>query len=99
MGQRFIPQNLKSTNKKEIGMIVYLGDGAIAATGTEDDAPSDEVGVDGLDERTNIVRQPSPPIFYKNDMGAMTNRRQFRKFYEYELASGRPIGPHVFVRR
>lgn len=78
-------------------MVVYLGDGAFAATGTEDDTPSDEVGADG--ERINIVRQPSPPIFYQNDMGAMTNRRQFQKFYEYELASGRPIGPHVFVRR
>jgi hypothetical protein len=71
-------------------MIVHLSDGAIAAIGTEDDAPSDEVGVDG--ERINIVRQPSPSIFYKNDMGAVTNGRQFRKFYEYELASGRPIG-------
>ena len=80
-------------------MVVYLGDGAIAATGTEDDAPSDEVGVDGFDERTNIVRPPSPPLFFKNAIGVMTNRRQFREFYHDELVSGRPIGPHVFVRR
>jgi hypothetical protein len=59
--------------------------------GAEDDPPSDEVG--------GIVRPSSPPIFYKTDMGVVTNRRQFRKFYEYELASGRPIGTHVFVRR
>jgi hypothetical protein len=50
-------------------MIVYLGDGAIAATGTEDDAPSDEVGVDGFDERTNIVRPPSPPYSSRTPSG------------------------------
>ena len=77
-------------------MIVYLSDGTIAATGKEDNAPSDEVGVDGFDERINIVRQPSPPLFYNNDMGAVTNRRQFLRFYEYV---GRPIGPYVFARR
>jgi hypothetical protein len=80
-------------------MIVYLGDGAIAATGTEDDAPSDEVGVDGIDQRINIVRPPSPPVFSENATGTLTNRRQFREFYDDELVSGRPIGPHIFVRR
>ena len=40
----------------------------------------------------------APPLFYRNEFGAVTNRRQFRQFYQHKLATGQPLGPHVFAR-
>lgn len=84
-------------------MIVYLGRAAVAATVTEDDAPYGEAGVDRIEERSimenEAMRRRLPPVFFKNDFGVVTNRRQFKEFYRYELDSGQPIGPHVFAPR
>jgi hypothetical protein len=94
---------LHSAKIQEMEMTVYLSHRAIAATVKKDDAPYNGAGVSCVDEpimtTKDVVRAELPPVFFKNDFGVVTNRRQFKEFYSYELASGRPIGPHVFARR
>lgn len=94
---------LHSAKIQEMEMTVYLSHRAIAATVEKDDAPYNGAGVRCVDEpimtTKDVVRAELPPVFFKNDFGVVTNRRQFKEFYSYELASGRPIGPHVFARR
>jgi hypothetical protein len=46
-----------------------------------------------------LIRPRPTPIFFQNEFGVVTNRRQFLKYYEHELAAGLPIGPHVFGLR
>ena len=46
----------------------------------------------------DVARPKSPPLFYRNDLGAVTNRRQFLQFYQHKLAAGQPLGPHIFAR-
>ncbi len=46
-----------------------------------------------------MTRPRATPIFYQNDFGAVTMRWQFLIYYEYQLAAGLPIGPHVFGLR
>jgi hypothetical protein len=74
-------------------MTVYLSHRAIAATVKKDDAPYNGAGVSCVDEpimtTKDVVRAELPPVFFKNDFGVVTNRRQFKEFYSYELASGR----------
>lgn len=94
---------LHSAKIQEMEMTVYLSHRAIAATVKKDDAPYNGAGVSCVDEpimtTKDVVRAELPPVFLKNDFGVVTNRRQFKEFHSYELASGRPIGPHVFARR
>jgi hypothetical protein len=74
---------------------------SINALGTEglcgsgDSASVSEELRSGLGE---TVKPNSPPLFYRNEFGAVTNRRQFRHFYRHELTAGQPLGPHVFAR-
>ena len=71
-------------------MTVYLSHRAIAATVKKDDAPYNGAGVSCVDEpimtTKDVVRAELPPVFFKNDFGVVTNRRQFKEFYSYELA-------------
>jgi hypothetical protein len=58
---------------------------------------NDAVGcMDEPMEPIEAVRPLSPPIFYQNELGVVTNRRQFEEFFRIV---GRPVGPYVFVRR
>ena len=71
---------------------------AIAAAATRDDTLFDGAGVDQFivpGMSTPLVR---PPVFYRNEFGVVTNRRQFLEFYYHQLISGLPIGPHIFGR-
>jgi hypothetical protein len=62
----------------------------------DDDGPSDGAAVDHVTapEMTAFVLRP--PIFYQNKLGAVTNRRQARLYYEAN--SLRPTGPYVWSR-
>jgi hypothetical protein len=42
-------------------------------------------------------RTLEPPVFYRNQVGVVTNRRQHREYYEKQLI--RPRGPYVWARR
>ncbi len=71
------------------------------STVTSKDAPYARAWIRRIDEIMigEVARPRSPPVFYKNEFGVVTKRRQFLQFYAYELASGLPIGPHVFGLR
>ena len=62
------------------------------------DPDLDQTGKHGI-QANGMVKPHSPPIWYQNQLGCVTNRRQFLEYYREELESGRPIGPHIFVRR
>jgi len=72
---------------------------AIATERGSNEVPSPGCSDDHRIGKNELVRAEQPPLFYKNDFGAVTKRQQFLQFYQYELAVGRPIGPHVFARR
>jgi hypothetical protein len=76
-----------------------IGRGAITAN----NPPTDEAGLNFIDEgrvrASDVGRPERPPAFFKNALGVVTNRQQFLKYYEYELSTGKPIGPHIFSRR
>lgn len=75
-------------------MMAYF---ALAATVAMDNAEAGVDRIDGQSMRANEVVNPlSPPVFFRNSFGVVTNRRQFEQFY---LTVGRPIGPYVFARR
>ncbi len=74
--------------------MVFLSHRAIATRVTEDALSNENFPAPGM-EATPV----RPPIFYANEFGVVTNRRQFLKFYHHELMSGLPIGPHIFARR
>ena len=76
-------------------MIVYLGGGAIAATGAVGAGPSDEVGTNCIP----VTRPSSPPAYFKSDVAVVTKASQFREFYRWELESGQPLGLHVAAVR
>jgi hypothetical protein len=48
---------------------------------------------------SQLIRPRATPIYFQNEFGVVTKRRQFLKYYEHELAAGLPIGPHVFGLR
>jgi len=79
--------------------MIYAGHRATAATASKDDAFIDRASVDNITGPNMSASLVRPPVFYKNKFGVVMNRRQFRSFYHDELISGRPIRPHIFVRR
>jgi hypothetical protein len=70
--------------------MVYLLPGGIAATEGSADR------IDEPDMRSNdVMCALLPPVYYRNELGVVTNRRQFQEFYRI---AGWPIGPYVFAR-
>jgi hypothetical protein len=65
---------------------------------TNEDAPYAQDSMDCIDwtKISESIRPRSPPVFYQNEFGVVTMRWQYLQFYKYQLASGQPIGPHVF---
>ena len=76
-------------------MVVYLGNGAIAATGAVSAGPSDGA----ITNRTTVARPLSPPVYLKSDVAVVIKASQFRNFYRWELESGQPLGLHVAAVR
>jgi hypothetical protein len=83
--------------QEEIG-VKYPGRYTFAPTFTNDHPLPHEIAkVDAIAPGMSAT-PVRPPVFYQNKLGVVTNRRQFRSFYHYELVSGRPLGPHFFAR-
>lgn len=61
-----------------------------------DDGTCDRAAVDHVTALRMTGFVLGPPIFYQNELGAVTKRRQTLEYYE---ANGfRPIGPFVWSR-
>ena len=83
---------LHSAKIQEMEMTVYLSHRAIAATVKKDDAPYNGAGVSCVDEpimtTKDVVRAELPPVFFKNDFGVVTNRRQFERVLQLRIGLG-----------
>jgi hypothetical protein len=68
---------------------------------TSEDAPCAHDSMDSIDWTmiSDAIQPRSPPVFYQNGFGVVTMRWQYLQFYKDQLASGQPIGPHVFGLR
>jgi hypothetical protein len=64
---------------------------------TRQNVLDDEASVDHVAAPNTWSHFQMPPLFYKNNLGAVTNRRQFQRFYDQ--FGFRPIGPYIFSRR
>ncbi len=75
-----------------------VGHYAIAATVTSDRRLDHEAAIGPMIAPGMTATPMRPPAFYQNKLGVVTNRRQFQSFYNHELLSGQPLGPHIFAR-
>ncbi len=76
--------------------MAYLWGGAIAITIAKTNNNNEAVDCTGEPiEPIDVVRPLLPPIFFRNQLGVVTNRRHFEQFF---MIVGRPIGPYVFAR-
>ena len=73
-----------------------MGDSTHRSIPADDDGPSDGGVVDLVTGPTMTAFVLRPPVFYQNEVGVVTNRRQTLTYYE---ANGvRPIGPFIWSR-
>ena len=68
-------------------IIVDLGDGVIAAM------PDDAV-----DCGYSYKQPASPPLAFASGLVVLSLQRDAERFYASQIAAGRSLGPHVFVR-
>ena len=69
---------------------------AIAVATAQDDAVLDMQRVDHIAALGMSAPLVRPPVFYQNKFGVVTNRRQFRHYFEQN--SVQPIGPYIWTR-
>jgi hypothetical protein len=68
---------------------------AIPPVVANDDGPSERAAVDRI-TATGMSVFVLGPVFYQNELGAVTKRKQTLDYYEAN--SIRPIGPYIWSR-
>jgi hypothetical protein len=83
-------------------MVVYVIEGVITPSQADFDALNEAAGFPNPHNhgKASLGKLPSSSsLRYQSSVAVTSLKRQAEHFYRFELASRRPLGPHIFIRQ